>query len=580
MARGWSRLSALCVLAMTPLAHASDLRLEPNIESVPLELRDPELPRGTEPATREIGPIALRFSYDFVRPPSVIAEEALESPRFSIARYQIEGASKISIEAIDNALKEFTGPAQDFSAIQSAVAMVERLYSDAGFGATRVVIPEQDIDDGVVRLKLVEAKVGAVEVNGNKHYSTENIRHSLPGLREGEVPDVNAIGRSLRLANESLTKYSQITFKQSPKPDTVDAVVRVVDAQTRRVAFSYDNTGTPQTGRWRLGVAYQDTNVWDRDHALGIQAVTSPERPDDVTIIAASYKVPFYAVGGALEVVAGHSSVNSGVVNTPGASFGIRGRGDFAGVHYIHLLPRWGQWDQRITAGLDFRYYKNDVLLVGSDESSLIPNFQTLPVSLTYSGFIRNAPTEWNASVGVARNIPVGRHGTTEAFQRPGGRAEADAHYTIVRYSAEMIKTLPKDWKFRALWIGQRTGDALISGEQFALGGIDYVRGFGERAVSNDYGDRGTLELITPALALPLTSQARAVAFVDGGVVRRNHTLPGEVSKTSISSAGLGVRMSVANAAQLRIDTAFVIDGDAPYVRGSNKTHARLIYLF
>ena len=558
-----------------------DLRVDPNFDTVPPELRDPAAARAAEPATQEIGPLALRATYDFFSPAASTAERALENPRFSIARYEIEGTSRVDADVLTRALKEFTGPTQDFSAIQSAVAAIERIHSDAGFASTRVVSPEQDIEDGVVRLKLVEGRVNKVEIVGNKHYSEENIRRSLPALREGETPDVNAIGKSLRLANESTTKYSQITFRPSQTPDTVDAVVRVADARPRRVAVSYDNTGSAQTGRWRLGLAYLDNNVWDRDHSLGLQAVTAPANPEDVTIFAASYKIPLYSVGGAVDFVAGHSNVNSGVVNTPAATFGIRGRGSFGGVHYTHLLPRIGPWDQRVALGLDYRYYKNDVLLVGSDEASLVPNFQTLPISITYSGFIRNAPTEWNASIGVARNIPVGRHGSTEAFQRPGGRADAQADYTVIRYSAEMVKTLPADWRFRALWTGQYTSDALIAGEQFALGGGDYVRGFGERVIANDYGNRVTVELFTPPLGtLPWNSQARLVAFADGGVVHRNKALPGEITKQTIASVGIGMRVSVAQSAQIRVDTAFVVDGDPQYPRGSNKTHARLLYLF
>lgn len=560
---------------------ARDLRVDPNLESLPLELRDPASAPALEPATQEIGPLALRSTYDFFSPAAATAERALESPRFSIARYEIEGASKVDPDVITGALKQFTGASQDFSAIQSAVAALERIYSDAGFAATRVVIPEQDIEDGVVRLKLVEGRVAKVEVVGNKHYSEENIRRSLPALREGEVPDVNEIGRSLRLANESNSKYSQITFRQSQTPDSIDAVVRVADAQPRRIAVSYDNTGSAQTGRWRLGLAYLDNNVWDRDHSLGLQTVTAPANPGDVTIFAASYKIPFYSLGGAVDFVAGHSNVNTGVVNTPAGSFGIRGRGSFGGIHYTHLLPRIGPWDQRVAVGLDFRYYKNDVLLVGSDESSLVPNFQTLPISVTYSGFIRNAPTEWNASIGVAHNIPTGRHGTTEAFRRPGGRANADADFTVFRYSAEMVKTLPAEWRLRLFWAGQRTSDALIAGEQFALGGSDYVRGFGERVIANDHGDRASVEVFTPPLGkLPGNSQARLLAFGDAGYVRRNRALPGEITKESIASVGVGLRLSVAQSAQIRVDTAFVVDGDTQYPRGSNKTHARLLYLF
>src|SRR6185295_15307294 len=113
------------------------------------------------------------------------------------------------------------------------------------------------------------------------------------------------------------------------------------------------NTGTDQTGNWRVGLAYQDSNLFDRDHTLGLQALTSVEHPSQVAVLGINYRVPLYRWGGAVEAAAGYSNVNSGSVNTPAGTYGIRGSGRFAGVHYVHLLPRIGAWDQRLNAGID-----------------------------------------------------------------------------------------------------------------------------------------------------------------------------------------------------------------------------------
>src|SRR6185295_8975553 len=95
---------------------------------------------------------------------------------------------------------------------------------------------------------------------------------------------------------------------------------------------------------------------------------------------------------------------------------------------------------------------------------------------------------------------------------------------------------------------GQYTKDALVSGEQFGLGGPDSVRGYQLREVSNDRGYSTQAELYTPDFArkfgLSDSYKARALAFYDWGSAQRNKAVAGDLVRDSISSIGLGVRLT------------------------------------
>ena len=65
----------------------------------------------------------------------------------------------------------------------------------------------------------------------------------------------------------------------------MDAEV-VADQRPYRFSLSLDNTGTPQTGNYRVGAGFQYANLFNRDHVLNVQYVTSPSRgqPDQLAL--------------------------------------------------------------------------------------------------------------------------------------------------------------------------------------------------------------------------------------------------------------------------------------------------------
>src|SRR5262245_46108001 len=89
---------------------------------------------------------------------------AAEGARFPVRSYVIEGGTLFSKEALDKVLAPYTGDAVDFKTIQAAVSALEAHYSNTGYGAVKVVLPEQDIDDSKVRLRVVEARIANISV--------------------------------------------------------------------------------------------------------------------------------------------------------------------------------------------------------------------------------------------------------------------------------------------------------------------------------------------------------------------------------------------------------------------------------
>src|SRR5262249_45136822 len=156
-------------------------------------------------------------------------------------------------------------------------------------------------------------------------------------------------------------------------------------------------------------------------------------------------------------------------------------------------LPRWGQYEHKLSFGLDYRAFRNEVLVNGI---GVVPDITVRPASLTYSGLRRYSDAELSYYVSASVNLPGGVDGDADAFQR--SRPGANADYTVYRYGANYVQSLPGDWQFRAALNGQYTNALLVSGEQFGIGGPDSVRGYILRELSSDRGYQTQVELYTP----------------------------------------------------------------------------------
>ena len=486
------------------------------------------------------------------------AVHSQEPPSFAIRGYQIEGNSLLPQDKVSITVMPFTGAKSSFETIQLALEALEKAYLQAGYGSVKIEVPEQDLKDGVVRLLVVEARLDRVVVEGAKFFDEANILRALPALRKGEVVNINELQRNLNLANESFARNTAVTFRQSEATAQTDAVVRVADEQPLRFVASLDNTGNQATGKYRLGFSVLHANLFNRDHALSAQLLTSPTHISKVAILGLGYRIPLVGLGDSVDFTLGYSNVDSGRIDL----FSVSGSGLILGARYNRNLTSIGEWDHKLSYSIDRRNYGNSVIPTAGGPS-LVPDLRVTPLGLSYSGNQRSAQRDLAASLTLAHNLAGGSRGDTAAFNQPGGRAGADASFTTLKASANITERLSPDWSLRGALAAQFTNDLLISAEQFGVGGADSVRGFSEREVAADRGVRTGFEVWGPDVGgrSGITGlRVQPIAFLDAAWVKFN-VAPGTIMSQTISSIGLGLRGSWERSASFRFDYGYVLKG-------------------
>jgi hemolysin activation/secretion protein len=497
-------------------------------------------------------------------------------PRFEIKRFLVEGNTILSQSELDRTLTPYSGMNRDFGDIQRALEALQDVYTGRGYNAVRVSVPEQDIRSGQVRLRVVEARIRRVRVQGNRFFDEKNVRAGLPSLKEGTSPNTRAIGQDAQLSNENPAKQVSVALQAADDPGQVDATVRVTDEKPSRISVFADNTGTPKTGNWRTGAGYQNANLLNGDDVFNAQVITSPGHASDVKVFGAGYRVPVYKWSGIVDMLAGYSSVNSGTVQD---LFNVSGKGTVFGLRYTQMLGRIDTYEHRAAFGLDYRAYKNSVTFVGTTES-LVPDITVHPASLTYSGRFSQAGRDLSFNLSYSHNIPGGNKGDQAAFDEPGQRFGATAGYSIWRAGVAFSQLLPSDFIVRAVANAQQTHDLLIPGEQFGMGGADSVRGYYERETASDIGRRFSLEGYGPDFGSRIGGNWRARALVFADAARGHDNVPERGPENKLGSYGLGFRANQGKSLAFRLDVAKVTQDAGTRTKGETRAHFAAAYSF
>lgn len=512
-------------------------------------------------------------------------------PTLAVQQFNLEGDNPLGAERSAAILAAHVGPARSLSQIEDAALALEKALQSAGHAFHRVLVPAQKPEQGIVTLQIVQYVVSAVDITGNQHFSEQNIRRSLPSLVEGRAPDLGAIGRDLTAANAHPAKNVQLTFREGKAPDTLDAALKVRDVDPVALFSSLtfhrrlqDHDNRDSTYRFTLGA--QHSNLFDRDH-IGTLSYTTDLRPgrvSETTLLGAYYQLPLLGAGRSLSAYYTYSDVSSGRVQQGGSTVDVAGSGEFWGLRVTQALPRIDVVQHSLSAAIDFKHFDNQTTLsnlgvvqpLGTDSGSR-------PLSLRYVLRADIEPMSIGGSVEYAWNSGGGTGNDRSSYLRDG----TDYHWDAWRAALDFSR-LVSNWTLSARVRGQWSGDALIPGEQFGLGGTASVRGFRDREVSGERGYQVTLEGVGPALS---SYALQPVLFIDFGSIYlrpRNNDPALFNAREGMLSAGAGLRWNWERRLDMALDLAHVFDGrrdipnqiTASTESGDTRLHLNMFYRF
>ena len=504
-----------------------------------------------------------------------LTQGLLERVSFDVNAFEVLGNNPISESVTQKILKPYLGQARGIDDIESAADALEKAIAAQGLSFYRVSFPPQELTDGIVELLVKPYLLGNVAVQGNKHYSKQNIVNSLPVLKSGSAPSTKKIAESLRLANENAAKRVRVTLVPGDRANEIDAKITVVDQKPLAFTTWLNNTGTDVSGDFRVGASVSHHNLFGLDHDASLSFITSPEGTNDVQQFAASYRVPFYHLGGSLNFVAVVSDIDSGTV---GGIFDVAGRGEVFGVGYTHSLSSIDRYHHSLSLQFSDKLFDNDIRFLGNQ---LLEDVRSRPLTLAYqSTWGNDSGLALSSLVSISSNTSGGSFNDLRSYQLSRIGAVDDWQKLDFGVTIEYSKA---KWLYRIASKLSLSDDRLITGEQFAVGGTNSVRGMEERELRGDEGYLINLQAWAPELSKGL----RPIVFVDIGHIENNSPLRSELSSESVLSAGVLFNWNPIDKISASASYGYLLDGidggdqlNSSSRDGDSKVHFNIAYRF
>jgi hemolysin activation/secretion protein len=506
-------LAALLPLASTASASVQTPvdRADPSV--IEEELRNPKRGLGRNgPKT----PLQIEPAQD---------EESVITRPVAVRFIRIEGGTEVAAAAFRPAVEPFLGRtlgSRELSALASAVADVARR---SGYGLATAWIPEQTVEGGLLRVALDEGRIQDVKILGAD--ADAPVRRVLAPLANGRPVRTADLERRLLLAGDlpGMT-VSTARLERLSQGNLLIVEIKVEETKAR---ILIDNWGSRAVGPVRAHLSVDFNGLLADDDRLTVGGVVTPLSPKEFGLIRLAYSKVLNAAG--TEVTVGGYAARSrpgGVLRA--AEFEGRSLEASVGVSHPFVRTRatslWGDLEFSLR---DAEQSRRDVT-VRDDRLALI----------RASSFLTAKVGGGRARARVTLTRGLGLLGATREGDRASSRADGSGIFSKAEFWADYSRRLAGPFSVQAQAEGQVASRALLSSEEYGLGGRYFLRGYDYRELSGDNGIAGSIELRLdlPKLGGPV-EEVQLYGYADAGSVGN---LDGGLGGGALYSAGGGIR--------------------------------------
>jgi hemolysin activation/secretion protein len=201
-------------------------------------------------------------------------------PKFAVEKYLVMGNSVLSPESIGGTITNIDGAFGtnvSFDGIRAAVAELQKAYRERGYVTVSVGLPQQKLTNEMVKVQVTEGWLTAINVTGNRYFSSNNIMRSLPSLYTNTLLNGLIFQAELNRANANQDRQIYPVIGPGPEPGTSELTLKVKDQLPLHGKVELNNQSSPGTPDLRINSSAVYNNLWQLEHSLGVQYGFSPE---------------------------------------------------------------------------------------------------------------------------------------------------------------------------------------------------------------------------------------------------------------------------------------------------------------
>ncbi len=497
------------------------------------------------------------------------------TPLMNIQEFRVKGNTLLEQTRLERIVYSFLGPNKTIKDIEQARAMLESEYRNLGYPTVLVDIPEQNVVNGIVRLRVTEGRVDRLKITGSHYYLLSEIRDQVPALAKDNIPYLPDVKEQMAEMNQQSPDRS-ITPIMRPgrEPGTLEVELKVKDKLPLHGSLEVNGRNTESTTRLRSVGLIRYDNLWQRFHSVSFQYQTSPENRDEVKVIGGTYVFPLPGSSARIALYGVRSDSDTEIASA--GALDVIGKGNILGGRVVMPMEGSREYFHSLTYGVDYKNFKEGLNLIGSDTQNTPITYY--PFSFRYDLTQRNKRSITSYGIGTTFGI----RGLNDQVEFNDKRIYSKANFIYLSGDIQHRFPIAAGFQGKIKISAQYSDSPLISNEQFSAGGSESVRGYYESQALGDNAVQGSVELHTPYLGSKSWKKVKdfyALWFFDVAKMWVLQTLPDQPTGYELASSGAGMRLRTGYLT-VALDAGYPFKAISKVKKGDVRVHFRLAYEF
>lgn len=488
--------------------------------------------------------------------PVAEAPPGAENIKFSLEGITYDGLTVYTQAQLEKVYADRLGKAVSLADVYGIAAALTAKYRNDGYVLTQVVVPPQTIDGGVVRLQVVEGFVDTVTVEG---VSSERERRLITGYAErvkGQPLNTRELERAVLLINDLPGVSVRGILSPSATVAGASDLSVIVERKPFNAEVGVDNFGSLYLGRLEGVVSASANSLLGFNERIASTMVYVPGHnlEKELAYGDLSYTQPLNSYGTKLEVSGALTSTNPGYTLAP---LRVNGQSILISAKLSQPILRTRNYNWSVYTQLDWRHVntQSNVDITRRDRISALRLGSRLDRLDTFLGGGFNTFTvEASQGLGIFAS-----DNDAPSLSRAAGNPE----FTKIEGEYQRLQRVTSKLNLLMGIKGQLANDALLSSEEFGVGGSIYGRGYDSSEILGDSGIAGKLELqLTNPVEIAHVRTYQLYSFLDGGRVwNRDATAAGD-KRIDLLSTGAGLRVTLPSETKMGAYVALPLNRD------------------
>jgi len=455
-------------------------------------------------------------------------------PRIQVNRFRFEGNTVFTESELRGQVAEWENRWLTSRELQEVQARLTRYYVENGYVTSGALVPDQEVSDGIVTIRILEGRITAIEIEGEDHLRPAYLEGRLA---TGAPFQVGELQQDIQLLQQN-PMVKRINVQVAPGPVAGENVLRarVEEESPYAAGMVFDNSRSPTIGSNQLELWAVQKSLFGWGDRLEARYGIN-DGPNGYLL---GYSLPLNARDTTLATQ--YEKNDSLVIEEPFDEIDLESRFNRAEVSLRHPFLKTVNREFALALGLEWRHAETFLL---SERYSFAEGVDNGETKVTLVHFVQ----EWlernpERLFAIRSDIRWG----VDLFDATTNSDGPDGRYLGWLGQFQWIQRLPVlDSKLVVRGLAQWVNDSLLPSEKISIGGMETVRGYRENFMTTDKGLAAGIEWQVPVghLRVPGISTGihdglfELAAFFDHG--QGSNKSFQNPDPDNISSVGLGM---------------------------------------